>query len=515
MNQTESVIQEQEADLKRPFTEQPSHNGQETPPAPLSHFSANTFTTSERLEQVTAWGGANYSVSHVYRPTTVEQLRQLFALAQQTGRTVGLRGGGNSYGDAAMNGEQILLDMRRMNRILAWNPENGRIQVEPGVTLSQLWQYVLEDGWWPPVVTGTMKTTIGGCAAMNVHGKNAYQLGTIGDHILEFEMLLPNGDLLTCSRNKNSDLFHAAIGGFGLLGCFTSFTLQLKRIHSGYLLVETSAQPNLASMFTYFEENLDSSDYIVGWIDAFAKGKQLGRGDVHKASYLLPGQDPTPNQSLRLDHQNLPDTMFGFMPRSIIWLMMRPFMNNLGSRFINMAKYYAGHFGGEKKYWQTHAAFHFLLDYVPHWKKAYGPGGLIQYQPFLPKETAQETFAAILRQCQLRGLPNYLTVFKRHRPDNFLMSYGRGLDGFSLAMDFRVTSRNRQKLVNLTRELDEIVLRGNGRFYFAKDSTLRPQIAAAYLGQETIDQFHTLKQRCDPAQVLETNLWRRIFPQST
>jgi decaprenylphospho-beta-D-ribofuranose 2-oxidase len=67
-----------------------------------------------------------------------------------------------------------------------------------------------------------MKTTLGGCAAMNVHGKNAYQMGTIGDHILEFEMLLPNGKLVTCSREQNSDLFHAAIGGFGMLGCFTS-----------------------------------------------------------------------------------------------------------------------------------------------------------------------------------------------------------------------------------------------------------------------------------------------------
>jgi decaprenylphospho-beta-D-ribofuranose 2-oxidase len=488
-------------------SKRPSSNGRAA-----DETAATILLSNERLEQVPAWGGASHSLSHVYRPTTVDQLRELFTLARQTGRTVGLRGGGNSYGDAAMNAENILLDLRRMNRILAWDPENGRIQAEPGVTLSQLWQYVLEDGWWPPVVTGTMKTTLGGCAAMNVHGKNAYQLGTIGDHILAFDLLLPTGKLVKCSRERNSDLFHAAIGGFGMLGCFTSFTLQLKPIHSGYLLVETCAQPNLAGMFDYFEQNLDSSDYIVGWIDAFAGGKQLGRGDVHKASYLPPGADPNPSQSLRLDFQNLPDTMFGFMPRSIIWLMMRPFMNNLGTRFINMAKYYAGHFGGQKKYWQTHAAFHFLLDYVPNWKKAYGPGGLIQYQPFIPKEKAHDAFAALLRQCQLRGLPNYLTVFKRHRPDDFLMSYGRGLDGYSLAMDFRVTSRSRERLVALARELDEIVLQADGRFYFAKDSTLRPQIATAYLGQETIDKFRALKQRCDPDQLLETNLWRRIFP---
>jgi FAD/FMN-containing dehydrogenase len=198
------------------------------------------------------------------------------------------------------------------------------------------------------------------------------------------------------------------------------------------------------------------------------------------------------------------------VPKSIIWLFMRPFMNNPGTTLINTAKYWAGHLGGSKRYRQPHAAFHFLLDYVPDWKNSYGPGGLIQYQPFIPKETAEDAFAEILRVCQRHGLPNYLTVFKRHRPDDFLLTHG--LDGYSLAMDFRVTPARKPRIAALARELDEIVLAANGRFYFAKDSTLRPEVAAAYLGDETIAQFKTLKQRCDPNNLLETDLWRRVFP---
>ncbi len=63
----------------------------------------------------------------------------------------------------------------------------------------------------------------------------------------------------------------------------------------------------------------------------------------------------------------------------------------------------------------------------------------------------------------------------------------------------------------LARELDEIVLRAGGRFYFAKDSTLRPEVATAYLGEERIAQFRTIKHRCDPDGLLETELWRRVF----
>jgi FAD/FMN-containing dehydrogenase len=409
-----------------------------------------------------------------------------------------------------MNSENMLLDLRRMNRILEWNPESGVVRVEPGVTISQLWQYVLEDGWWPPVVTGTSLTTIGGCAGMNVHGKNAYQAGPIGDHIIEFEMMIPSGEVLICSREENEDLFHAAIGGFGMLGIFTSVTMKLKRVYSGLLDVYTETRPDLSGMFAYFEEYLENSDYIVGWIDAFAKGAGLGQGDVHRATYLPPGADLAPSQTMRLDYQHLSPNMFGVMPRSIVWLFMRPFMNNLGTKFVNKAKYMSGRLLGAKQIRQPHAAFHFLLDYVPDWKNAYGSGGLIQYQPFIPKETAQDAFTDLLRVCQRRGIPNYLTVFKRHRPDDFLLTHA--LDGYSLAMDFRITDKRRSQVAVLARELDDIVLSAEGRFYFAKDSTLRPEIVETYLGQEIIEKFKELKRRVDPDHVLQTDLWRRVFP---
>ncbi len=469
----------------------------------------NELLSAGNLELVPAWGRASHSPSYVFRPTTTDQLHDLLHLARKSGRSIGLRGGGNSYGDAALNNENLLLDMRRMNRILEWDPEKGIIVTEPGVTISQLWQYVLEDGWWPPVVTGTSKVTLGGSAAMNVHGKNVYQVGPIGDHILEFELMLPSGESILCSRDENSDLFFAAIGGFGMLGIFTRITLKLKRVYSGLLDVYTETQPDLDGIFDYFESYVDESDYIVGWIDAFGRGNGLGRGDVHRANYLQPGVDPAPQQSMRLENQHLTPNMFGVVPRSIIWLFMRPFMNNAGAALINWAKFQAGRFSGHQHMRQHHAAFHFLLDYVPDWKKAYGGGGLIQYQPFIPKETARNAFTDMLRLCQRRGLPNYLTVIKRHRPDQFLMTHG--LDGYSLAMDFRITDDNRSRVAALARELDEIVLASGGRFYFAKDSTLRPEVVQASLGQETIDRFKALKRRNDPDDLLQTDLWRRVF----
>lgn len=98
---------------------------------------------------------------------------------------------------------------------------------------------------------------------------------------------------------------------------------------------------------------------------------------------------------------------------------------------------------------------------------------------------------------------------KRHKPDNFLFSHA--VDGFSLALDFKVPPRRREKLVSLLGELNQIVLEGNGRFYFAKDSALTPDVVRAYLGEETVTKFRTLKNQVDPQQILQTDLYRRCF----
>ena len=437
----------------------------------------------------------------------MDEIHEAFHLAKKEGMTVTLRGAGRSYNDAALNSLGIVLDLQGMNKILEWNPETGVVTAEPGVTLAKLWQVVLPDGWWPPVVSGTMTTTLGGCLGMNIHGKNNFKMGTIGEHVLEFTALLPTGAQITCSPKKNGDLFRAMIGGMGMLGVFTSITLQMKKMHSGLLQVHAYPVHNLEEHLKALLDGAPQHDYIVGWLDATAGGKGLGRGQIHAADYLHEGDDPDAKKTMQVDYQTLPGRMFGVFPKSIIHYFMAPFMNNLGTWGVNTAKYVMSLRKGT--YRQSHAAFHFLLDYVPNWELAYGRGGLIQYQSFLPKETAQDAWSEILTLSHAKRLPSYLGVTKRHRPDDFLLSHS--VDGFSLAMDFKVTRSNKEKLAYMLQDFDRIVLGAGGRFYFAKNSETTPETARRFLGDETIEKFRALKQRTDPDQLLESDLYRRVF----
>ena len=422
------------------------------------------------------------------------------------------RGAGRSYGDASLAEHGVVIDTTSLNRVTKWDKESGTFEGEPGVTIEQMWRHTLSDGYWPKVVPGTMRPTLGGCVAMNIHGKNNFAVGGFGDQVEELDLVTPDGQLRTLSREREPEIFRAVIGGLGLLGAVTRVKLKLKKVNSGLLGVRALAGRSLGEMFGLFEANLANADYLVGWIDCFATGESLGRGQVHVAHYQTQEQDPDWQQSLRVDRQDLPSSMFG-VPKRHLWRIMRPFMRDPIIALVNAAKYGKARFDHGDFYQQSHVAFAFLLDYVPDWRLAYGPAGFIQYQVFVPHATARECFADVLRICREGDMTSYLGVMKRHRPDEFLLTHA--LDGWSLALDFPVrdVSENawRARLAKVTDALTERVIAAGGRFYFAKDAVLRTSDVSRAFGNDRLASFATLRDHLDPHSRLSSTLAERVF----
>lgn len=469
---------------------------------------------TDRLEWVEGWGMAVGAAGYVYRPTTVEGVREVLAEAAREGVAVVARGAGRSYGDAALRAESVVLDQSRMDRVLEWDPATGLVDVEPGVTIRRLWRYVLGDGWWPPVVTGTMEPTVGGCLGMNAHGKNNWRRGTFGNHCLELDLLLPSGELRTVDANTDAELFRAVVGSFGQLGVITRARMQLKPIASGLLEVEAVAARDLEAALHLVDDAKEGWEYVVGWLDAFARGRRLGRGLLHFARHLEESEDPAAAQSLRVENQDLPDLLLGIIPRSVMWRLMRPLSNRPAMRLLNAGKYLSGStLGNGARYRQSLAEFNFLLDYVPGWKRVYEPGGLIQHQSFVPAAAAEDVFRCQLEVARRRRLSPFLAVLKRHRPDHFLL--GHGVDGFSLALDFPVVDRRRGELWALVRELAEPVAEAGGRFYPAKDAALPGELYRASFHDGQIERFLALKGRLDPERRLRSALADRLLYDET
>ena len=471
-------------------------------------MSAASLRATAARRVLDGFGNSLRSTSLSARPASVAELAAVLRQAAAEQLKVSFRGNGRSYGDASLNTDQLAIDNRGMARVQSFDPATGIIDVEAGVSIEDLWRTGLPHGWWPYVVPGTMFPTMGGCTAMNIHGKNCFKAGPFGDHVLDLDLMLADGSVKTLSRTQEGDLFRAVIAGLGLLGAVTRVRLQMKKVESGRLKVRPIQTHSLEEMFDCFVERMPQSDYLVGWIDCFASGASLGRGLVHQATYLSAKEDPEGRSLLAVDAQGLPPSIMG-IPRSMMWRLMKPFTNDVGAKLINTVKYHLPEpHDHEGVFYDGHVSFSFLLDFVPGWRNMYGDSGFIQYQLFLPDTTARRAMREALELCVRRGVVSYLGVFKRHRPDEFLLSHG--LDGWSLALDFPVPAHDPQKLWSVTNELTALVLEAGGTFYPAKDSVVSAEAFARAYG-ERVTRFLAIKRQLDPQTLFQSDLSRRLL----
>ncbi len=421
-----------------------------------------TGEASSRPERVEGFGLYNFSVSPVFRPTSLDELRQILAGCRARGEPVVFRGAGRSYGDAATNSRGPVVEMAGLNEVRSFDEATGILRAGAGLTIGDVWRLSVPRGFWPPVVTGTMHVSLGGALAMNVHGKNGWKQGTFAEHVEGVTLLGADGRAVRIPKDALSEA--GVVGNMRAEAPIVEVELKLKRTASGYLDVEAYPAKDLPETLAAMEGAKGSWEYLVAWVDCFARGSSLGRSVVHLANEH-PAAEGEPKGLT--EAEQLADIRTGPLPLPLMLLGLRLTAKGPQMRAVNAAKFLAGKLAGRTRYRQSLVAYSFLLDYLPGWNEAYRPGGFIQYQLFVPGERASEALAEAIRLQHRHGVVSTLAVLKRHRADPFPGGYA--LDGFSLALDFPVTARGAGRLVRLCRAYDRLLLECGGRVYRAKD----------------------------------------------
>ncbi|HZH99136.1 MAG TPA: FAD-binding oxidoreductase, partial [Fimbriimonadaceae bacterium] len=269
----------------------------------------------QSLRRISGFGRSEFYDGYVFKPQSPEEILGIFEVAREAERQVVLRAAGRSYGDPAVGRECVICDFTGMSTIHDFNPEFGFVEVDPGVTLETIWRTTLPQGWWLPVVSGTTKITVGGALAMNIHGKNNYVRGTLGEHVSQVDFLTTDGRLL--KLGPDDPLFTSVFSTAGLLGAITRVKLQLKKVSSGNVHVKAISCANLQEQFETFERFEGDAEYCVSWVDCCARGRAKGRGLFHA------GWHPEKPDAHSLQDQDLPEQIMGFFPKSKVWKILR------------------------------------------------------------------------------------------------------------------------------------------------------------------------------------------------
>ena len=203
-------------------------------PSPHTTFSAKPAATAGDIVVNDIHSRLNATrVAKVESPTTIRELQRAMHRAARDGHAVAIAGGRHAMGAQQFATDAVVLDMRGLDGILAFDPVRGRVEIQAGMQwpalISQLRR--LQGSTATPWAiaqkqTGADRLSIGGAVAANIHGRGLAMRPFISD-VESLTLLDPDGELLLVSRTSHPELFRLVVGGYGLFGVVTSVTLRL------------------------------------------------------------------------------------------------------------------------------------------------------------------------------------------------------------------------------------------------------------------------------------------------
>lgn len=125
----------------------------------------------------------------------------------------------------------IILDMSRMDTIIAAHPDDLDVVVQPGVNWVELNTHLAPSGLFAPL-DPSPTATIGGMVSTNCSGTNAFRYGTMKDWVLNLTVVLADGTVIKTRRRPRKtsagyNLTSLFVGAEGTLGIITEVTLKL------------------------------------------------------------------------------------------------------------------------------------------------------------------------------------------------------------------------------------------------------------------------------------------------
>ncbi len=424
-----------------------------------------------------SWGIYPKIKSSVFSLRDTESLR---AYTEKTEEFIPY-GNGRSYGDSAL--ADNIVYAKPYNNFLAFDAQEGILECQAGVLLSEILDAFVKRGWFLKVTPGTKLITIGGAIASDVHGKNHHVEGCFSECVEEMTLMLPSGEIKSCK--KGDALFHATCGGMGLTGVILSAKISLKKINSKHINQTTIKTKNLKETFEAFEK-YENMPYSVAWIDCLAQNEEIGKCLLMVGDFANDGD---------LEYKSKKKLTIPFTFPSFA-------LNNLSVKAFNWL-YYAKAPEGISKQKVDIDTFFYPLDAIGDWNKIYGSGGFTQYQFILPKESSYEGLKEILGKISASGKGSFLAVLKLYGKanDNYLSF---PMEGYSLALDFKIEAG----LFELLDALDEVVVRHGGRIYLTKD--VRVSRETFEKGYPYIETFRTFRKENNMDKKLQSLQSKRV-----
>ena len=412
------------------------------------------------------------------RPETYSDILNL------QGRTLIARGAGLSYCAASLSDEAVVVDMSQMNRILQFKPDEYFVEVEAGMAIGDLNNFLLEHGYCLSILPGYPAISVGGCVAFNIHGKSQFRSGTFFKIVEEIKLFHPSEGELICSEEINSSLFSLTLGGMGLTGLVVTVKLKIQDLPGGKMDIRRLPCKNIMDAIDIMQKEEVNHEHVYSWNNLNLRGEHFGMGFIYLENYRE-GSLKTSAYKNKLEFaRDLPiahnDITIRIMCK--VYAILESIKSDHSVSNMNRACFPI-----------YHKEIYFRL---------FGKNGFREYQMILPFEAASSAILEIEGAIQRHRVSPALGSLKLFRGERKWLRFDG--EGVCLAMDLR----NDPRTVQFFDELDTICKDHQAIVNISKDSRLNASVVSGLF--EEYNLFKEGIRKFDKNGMIQSSLKKRL-----
>ncbi len=173
------------------------------------------------------WSGSvKFNPQHIFTPSTIEEVVFIVKKAKIENKKIRVVGSRHSF-TPLISTTDYLVSLDHLQGVISIDKEKQIAEVWAGTKLERLGQELYQLGFSQENLGDINIQSIAGALLTGTHGTGV-QHGILATQIEEITVVLPNGEVIVCSKTKNIDLFKAIGVSLGLLGIVVKMKIRIK-----------------------------------------------------------------------------------------------------------------------------------------------------------------------------------------------------------------------------------------------------------------------------------------------
>jgi D-arabinono-1,4-lactone oxidase len=208
------------------------------------------------------WARTFYSRPELYlQPESLAEIQKIVTLARRCRKRLVVVGSGHSPSDITCS-SSWMLNLDKFNKIISITTRHDEVTMESGIRLHELALELKKLGVAMPNLGSIDEQSIAGAITTGTHG-SSLKHGLMSQSIMALKIMLSNGQVVSCSAEKNTSLFRASLLSLGALGIIVE--VSFRTVPAFNIHWEQSLRPLSAIIDTWNNDLWTSHEYVRVW----------------------------------------------------------------------------------------------------------------------------------------------------------------------------------------------------------------------------------------------------------